>query len=213
MVAVVGGEKERGAGAADGGELAQGAAAVAAQRDLHEAVEQEERAFEARGVEGGVRGEFGGVGVVELDWCGAFGGEGDRLIDEFLGEVEGDEVLITEGVKGDADASGAAAGLEKRGGAVGEMTLDHQAFAGPEADVVGGLGVVDDGAQVVEVLSDLGGGDGASGSGGTSRHERERGRFKPFFGKTGKCAVRRARGGERGVVLAGDHEAEEAAGV
>ncbi len=53
VVAVVGGEQKRRARATDGGELAQGAAAVAPKRDLHEAVEHEEAAGEGRGGGGG----------------------------------------------------------------------------------------------------------------------------------------------------------------
>ena len=172
VVAVVGREQKRRPGRADGGDLAEGAAAVAAQRDLHEAVEQEQGSAETGRGEGGVRDEFGGVGVVDGDRRAAFGGEGDGLVDELPGEVEGGEVLVTEGVERHADASGAATGLEERSGLVGEMAPDHDPLAGPETDLVGGFGVVDDGAQVVEVLADLRGGDGA-GNGGEGRHVLE----------------------------------------
>lgn len=112
-----------------------------------------------------MRGELGGVGVVDGDGGVAVGGEGDGLIDELLGEVEGGEVGVTEFVHGDADAAGAATGFEQRGGLVGEDALDHDALAGPEAEPVGGLGVVDDGSEVVEIAADLRGGDGAESGG------------------------------------------------
>ncbi len=95
---------------------------------------------------GGVGGELGGVGVVDGDGRAAFLGEGDGLVHELAGEVEGGEVLVTEFVHRDADASGAAAGLEQRRGEVGEVPRDHDALAGPEPELVGGAGVVHDGA-------------------------------------------------------------------
>jgi len=83
------------------------------------------------------------------------------LIDELLGEVEGGEALVTESVHGDTDAASSATGFKERSGTVGEGAFDHNALAGPEAELVGSFGVVNDGAEVVKIAADLSGGDGA----------------------------------------------------
>jgi hypothetical protein len=98
---------------------------------------------------GGVLGEFGGVGVVKGDGGAAFGGERLGLVNEFAGEVEAGEVLVAEGVEGDGYAAGTATGFEDGeigGGRRRENPIEHQTFAGPETEVVRGLGVVQDGA-------------------------------------------------------------------
>lgn len=159
VVAVVGGEEERGAGAAGGVEPAQGGAAIFAAGDLHEAVEHEEDAGEGGGGVEIAEGDLGGVGVVEGDVGGAFGGEGAGLVDEFGGEVEGGEVAEAEGPETEGNPAGAAAGFEQRSGEVGEKALDQEEFGAPEADLAGGAGVVDDGGEVVEIGLDGGGGD------------------------------------------------------
>ena len=88
-----------------------------------------------------------------------FGCEVAGLVEEFFGEVEGGEIVVTEVPEAEGDATGAAAGFEERGGFVGEEALDQDALGLPEAEEVRGAGVVDDGDRVVEVVADGGGGD------------------------------------------------------
>jgi hypothetical protein len=98
--------------------------------------------------------------VVEGDRGGeAFGGEAAGLVEEFVGEIEGGEPRVAEGVEAEGHAAGAAAGFEQRRGAVGEKALDQEALGGPQAEFVRGAGVVDDREEVVEVVADGGGGD------------------------------------------------------
>lgn len=105
-----------------------------------------------------------GVGVEEGDGGGgaAFVEEGLGLGEEFLGEVEGVEAAVALFPKGEGDAAGAATGLEEAGATgagAGEKLGEDGGFAVPEAELVGGASVVDDGAQVVEIGADLAGGD------------------------------------------------------
>ena len=122
--------------------------------------------------------------MVDGDRRAAVGGEGDGLIDELLGEVEGDEVLVTESVHGDTDAASSATGFKERSGTVGKSALDHDALAGPKAELVGSFGVVNDGAEVVEIAANLSGSNGGrcgNGCGG-----RGHGRGKRISGMEGE---------------------------
>ena len=63
-------------------------------------------------------------------------------------------------------AARAATGLKQRGGTIREEPLDQDALGFPEAELVRGARVVDDGQQVVEV--------GPDGTGGDFFHRRGR---------------------------------------
>ena len=78
------------------------------------------------------------------------------LIEEFLGEVEGGEVAITEMPEAECGTTGAATGFEERRGFIGEEAFDQDALGLPEAEEVRGARVVDDGDRVVEVGADGG---------------------------------------------------------
>ena len=159
LVAVVGRNEQRRAGAADAVQAAEGGAAFLAAGDLHQAVEEKERAAVGNVTDGGTFYESGGVGVVEADGGGAaLGGERAGLIEKFLGEIEGREVAITGIPEAEGRATGAAAGFEERSREVGEMALDEEALGSPQAHEVGRAGVVDDRDGIVEVVADGGGG-------------------------------------------------------
>ena len=111
-----------------------------------------------------IGGQLGGVGVEEMEGAGAgvgaaLGGEAAGLVDQFLGEVEGGEVAVTEGPEAQRHAAGPAAGFEERGGVVGEEAADEFAFRRPEAEFVCRARVMDDRDQVVEIGADGGGGN------------------------------------------------------
>jgi len=90
--------------------------------------------------------EASGVGVVEADGGGAaFGGEGTGLFDEFLGEVEGGEVVVAFVPEAEGDAAGAATGFDQGCVFVGEETFDQELLRFPETEEVRGACVVDDG--------------------------------------------------------------------
>ena len=93
------------------------------------------------------------------DGGGALLGEGAGLVDEFLGEVEGDEVVVTHFPETEGNAASAAAGFEQAGSAVREKALDQQPLRFPEPKGVRGASVMDDGDRVVEVVADGGRGD------------------------------------------------------
>ena len=102
--------------------------------------------------------EGGGVGVDEADGGGgACGGEAAGLVKELGGEVEGGEILVAGVPQAERGAAGSAAGFKERGSGIGEVTLDERAFRSPQAEVVRGASVVDDGDGVVEVVADGGG--------------------------------------------------------
>ena len=94
---------------------------------------------------------------------GALGGEAAGLVDEFFREIEGGEVAVAERPEPDCDATGTAAGFEQVHIFIGKEALDEQPFGGPEAELVGGAGVVDDREQIVEIGADGGGGNFAGG--------------------------------------------------
>ena len=102
---------------------------------------------------------MGGVGVVDGEGGAAFGDEGAGLVDEFFGEIEGGEVVVTQFPEAEGYASGTAAGFEEAGVFVGKETLDEEFFGFPESEAVCGAGVVNDGDGVVEVVADGRGGD------------------------------------------------------
>ena len=164
VVAVVGGEDERRAGGGESTERAQGGAALAAAGDLHKAVEHKEDGVEGFAGEEGVAVGAAGVGVEEGDGGGgaAFVEERLRLGEEFFGEVEGVEAAVALIPEGEGDTAGATTGFKQAGApgaGAGKELGEDGGFAMPKAKLVGGAGVVDDGAQVVEIGADLVGGD------------------------------------------------------
>lgn len=96
-IAVVGGEEQRRAGRADAMQLAQGGAAIFAAWDLHQSIEEKERAAERAGECWFVTGQLGGVGVEKSDrFRVAFDDQAARLVDKLFGEIEGSEPPIAE---------------------------------------------------------------------------------------------------------------------
>src|SRR5687767_13845954 len=85
----------------------------------------------------------------------ALGGEADRLVNQYLREVEGGDVPKAERPEADGHAAGAAAGFEQGRGAVGKESLDEDALGRPETEFVRGARVVQDGRQVVEIGANL----------------------------------------------------------
>ena len=101
--------------------------------------------------------------MVKADGGGfAGGGEVAGLIDEFLGEVEGGEVVVAFVPETEGDAAGAAAGFEKGSGFFREEAFDEEAFRFPETEKMRGAGVVNDRERVIEM--------GANGFGGDLFH-------------------------------------------
>ena len=159
LVAVVGRDEERRAGATDAVEAAEGGAARLAPGNLHEAVEKKKGAAVGSVTYWVTLFQGGGVGLEEADGRGAAGGgEGAGLVEEFGGEIKGGEVAVAGIPEAEGRAAGAAAGFEERGGGVGKVAFDEDALGGPEAHEVGGTGVMDDGDGVVEIVADGGGG-------------------------------------------------------
>lgn len=114
----------------------------------------------------------GGVGLEEMDGGGAgvgavLRGERAGLVEQLGGEVEGGEMAVAEGPEAERHAAGATAGLEEWRGTIGEVALDEEALGGPEAELVGGARVVEDGREVVKIGADGGGGDLFQNGGGT----------------------------------------------
>lgn len=169
-VAIMSGEKERGARHADAVQLAKCREPIFPTGNLHQTVEEKKGA--GKSVTDYVTlVQARGVGMEETDGmrarvCAALGGEAAGLVDEFIGKIEGGERAIAEGPERDADAAGAAAGLEERGGAVGKEALDELALGSPETEFVRGAGVVHDRDEVVEI--------GADGRGGYFFQRRRR---------------------------------------
>ena len=89
---------------------------------------------------------------------GACGGEAASLVEELVGEVEGGEILVAGVPQAEGGADGPTAGFKERGGGIREVARDERAFRSPQAEVVRGAGVVDDGDGIVEIVADGSGG-------------------------------------------------------
>ncbi len=158
MFAVVSGEDEGGTHGATRADAAERGPAIAAVRNLHQAIEHKERGLEAEVGHGLVRVDFSGIGVKERDRLVGFAllEEGTGHVTKFLRKIKGVNPSVAEGEESHRDAARATPGFEDAGIGRGRQVLrEHLLLRIPQAQLVRGAGVVDHGAQVVEVSANL----------------------------------------------------------
>ena len=98
---------------------------------------------------------MGSIGVEEIDGGGgAFGGEVFGLVYEFLGEVEGGEILITFVPETERHTAGTTAGFNQGCVLVGKETFDQKLLRFPQAEKMRGAGVVNNRNRVIEIGAD-----------------------------------------------------------
>jgi hypothetical protein len=93
------------------------------------------------------------------DGGGSFLGEGAGLIDQFFGEIEGDQLPVTQRPYPECHPAGATTGFHQSRGFVGEKPLDQQPFGFPQAKLIRGTRIMHHRNRVVEVGPNCGRGD------------------------------------------------------
>ena len=170
-------KKQGSSGSAHPVQFAQRGAPVFPPGNLHHAIEHKQRPLKVtlpkyfvyrmagyRVTYWVTRRQGGCIGVQEGDAVGlAFGGESARLVEEFLGKIEGREFSVAERPKAEGNSASAATGFDQGCLAVSEIALDEQSLRTPKPQFVRGARIVDDRRKIIEIIPDGGGGYFLSG--------------------------------------------------
>jgi hypothetical protein len=147
---VVRGEDEGGTGLADAADFGEGATALIAAGDVHEAIEAEDGGIEPVAV----KGQASHVGHPESPGGPAGLTQFPGPLHHFRGEVHPNAGGGTALLQAEGDPAGAAAELEDVPGRA-EPVAKHGLFGSPEAQFLGGLGVVLDDPLTGVIPADL----------------------------------------------------------